>query len=997
MTKSKKIFIVAFFAALFAACGTLSFLTASGKAEAAKADFPEDLIRKSYNLNETLTLPESLTATYKGTEYVFNDSALVYPDGKAYCKESYLLDSAGKYTVVYSLKTDGLLLSAEKSFSVKDKNFSVSSVYSSAGYGSLTQEFAAATGQENGIVVSLASGDVFNYNVPIDLSKNRINDFITLYTPQYPNAADVGNIVVRLTDCYDSSVYVDFVLWYETNQAVHARAGASGQESSGFNKNPAVSVSKKPVYVDGEEYYMTFSRFGATMGHNAFVTAPAGFTWRYDVQEKEVSVTNRSGSFVKVTQLANPDIYEKNLFGGFTTGEVYLSVYAENYYESAARIEISRIDGVFGEGLNSYDYADEKSPVLNVAGIPDSETVYVAKGKTVSVFAAEAVDVSGADVTVSVFYNYESDKRSSVYLKDGKFVAERPGTYTVLYTATDVFGNTAYKKVTVNCVEFPDGKAIDFSVAKPDGLKAGYETVLPEYVAEGLNGEVTVDVFAKFGNERIKIENGSFIPMHVGVYEIEYVYYDSFDSYTYSYEIESRASDAVRFLDEIITPRYFIKNAEYSLIDLKAYVFNDTDGKAQNSEFYVKFDDGEFVKSNVNCFKVTGNESVTVKYVYGDCSVESSPVTIVDARFDSTFALSEYFQGDFTAEEDSSRIRYTSNVSEGNNVMRFVNALSFANFRFDFSVPIGAYYKSLGIRLTDCYDENNVTEIEFYGVTGALGATVNGTAYKSDGSFADNGIKSLYYDNATKKLILPGGTAIPFENPFTNDVFFLDVELRDIGGDAYVDIRMVNNQPFTTTYFDIIAPEISIKDKSGKHDIGEKITLEPAVYTDVISPVLRGRLTVEVLDPFDNFVVSDEGITLDGTTLASETYTITLSSYGNYRINYKTIDQGGNVTNMPCVINVEDDVKPTVTINGKDTVTVKYLSVYKIDNYTVSDNLSAAENLEVTVIVVDKKQNSVVSIGNEFEAKYTGTYVAYVYCTDEAGNAEYASFTIIVE
>ncbi|MGN1052493.1 MAG: hypothetical protein ACI4SH_03785, partial [Candidatus Scatosoma sp.] len=249
MTKIKKIFIGIFCAVVFSAVGVLLIFAQDKKAEAAMVAFPEDVLSDVYYLNESLTLPQSITAIYEGKEYVFTDGALIYPDGVAYKKDAYLLDAVGKYDAVYSLKTEDVFLRAEKSFTVKNKNFNVSSSYSTVEYGALTQEFAKNTQQENGIVISLASGDVFQYNVPIDLSKKTVNDFITLYTPQTPNTADVGLIVVRLTDCYDASVYVDFVLWYEANQAAHARAGAAGQETSGFNKNPAVSVTKMPVYV----------------------------------------------------------------------------------------------------------------------------------------------------------------------------------------------------------------------------------------------------------------------------------------------------------------------------------------------------------------------------------------------------------------------------------------------------------------------------------------------------------------------------------------------------------------------------------------------------------------------------------------------------------------------------------------------------------------------------------------------------------------------------
>ena len=149
-------------------------------------------------------------------------------------------------------------------------------------------------------------------------------------------------------------------------------------------------------------------------------------------------------------------------------------------------------------------------------------------------------------------------------------------------------------------------------------------------------------------------------------------------------------------------------------------------------------------------------------------------------------------------------------------------------------------------------------------------------------------------------------------------------------------------------------------------------------------------------DPSNRYVLSEEGILLDGSATASANYTFTLKEYGKYRIQYRTIDQSGNEVTMPYLINVEDDEKPSIQIEN-EVITIKRLTVYEIKNYVVSDNITAQDKLSVTVIVMDKKQNSVISVGNEFEAKYSGEYTVYIYCTDEAGNSSYASFVLIVE
>lgn len=965
--------------------------------EAASVEFPENVIKDEYLFNEKLTLPDSITASCDGKDMKFTSGTLVYPDGTAYKKDSYILNEYGNYNVVYTLKSNNGIYKAEKTFSVKNKKFGVTSSSSSAEYGALTEAFSKNAGVENGIVIALASGDAFNYNVPIDLSKNNINDFITLYTPQTSNAADAGEIIVRLTDCYDSSTYVDFLLWFSPGQSVHARAGGVGQRDSGFSKNPRVSESGNPVYVDGEEWYVAFSNYGAIVSSGASSVMTSGVTWRYDAAGKKVFAKNAYGSFVRVTELANSDIYGNNLFGGFTTGEVYLSIFCENYYKSEVKIEISQIDGAKGDEIDKSNYVDKISPILNVKNVSESGILNVIKGKTVSIFEAEAIDVSGATVTTEVYYNYESSNRGNVFVRDGKFVAEQIGAYTIVYTATDRFGNKTVRNVTVNSVDVPSGKTIDFSVDEVENLKAGYETVLPEYSAEGLNGDVFVDVYAVIGNEKIKIENGKFIPMQVGTYEIVYEYGDDYDRYVYSYNVASTSSDAVIFSDELNLPRYFIKGAEYSVPEINAILFSGKETE-ESTDFFVKFDNGDYVKANAKSFVVTGTDTVSVKYSYGNRYIESAPIEIVDVGFTSNISISEYFQGDFTAEEYSNRVKYVSDVSKGNNSLEFINALSFDNFRLEFTIPSNAAYSSLEIKLSDYYDADNSVTVSLYAVTGAIGADVNDENYKLSGTFSDGSIKSVYYDNANRKIVLPGGTSVALENPFKSDLCYLNVEMKGLSAEnAYVEIRKVNNQPFTRTYYDIIEPIITAKNVSGQHEKGEKIMLESAVYTDVLSPSLYGKLTIEVLDPQGRVVVSDEGIALDGTAFATMSYSFTPNSYGDYSVSYKTIDQSGNAGSLPFIIIVRDDKNPVVKINGDTTVKIKRSTEYNIDNYTVSDNLTKAENIEVAIVVVDYDNNSVVSVGNKFTAKYVGRYKVYVYCTDEAGNSDYASFTVIVE
>lgn len=956
-------------------------------------------IAKQYYIDDELVLPSSVSVDYQDQTYTMTNGVVYYPDGKAYQKERYELNQVGEYKVVYTVSVDEDVLYAEQTFSVIEKNWTVSKSQSTVEYGALSiksEEYA------EGLKVSLVDGDVFTYHVPVDLHKDDVTDILTIHSTQTTATARVSNIIVRATDCYDAEKYVDFYLYYAPGGSIYARAGASNQADTGLYKSETLEESaiRKVVYIDGVRYVAYYSNWGVSMATGVSSTSDSGFTWIYDNQSKEVRVLQSRSpeGGDKVTQLANADIYGKDIFEGFTTGEVYLSVFAEGYSEATADFEIACIDGKFGAELNAADYKDEKAPVLKVDYTPTiGNSVYVAQGETVNLFDATAIDVSGASVKTAVYYNYDSTKRTAVYVEDGTFVASKPGAYTIVYTAKDPCGNETVEKVVINSVSTENGKAINFHVEELSEMYAGKEVVIPAYEAHGLNGEVTVQTTLIYPNGKTEeLTGNAFVPLYVGMYTIEYRYSDAVNQYSYSYKLESKASDAVRFLTEVELPRYFIKGAKYGLDDIKAYLFQEENPTPVEAEFYVKYDGGEYVAADSQEFTVSGSESVQVKFVYGDTVLESEISPIVDVGYTSKISVSQYFQGAFSAEEKGSYVNYLSNVSSGNNTMQFINALSFDNFNLEFTVPLGAYYKSLKLTLTDYYNADVKTSVEFLTVDGSLAVKIDGVLYKCNDSFANGKLKRIWYNNDVHKFVLPDAQTVSHESKFASDYFFLDVELVDIMAESSIQIHTVNNQSLGKLVGDRIDPEIYMKKASGQRTINDEVVLAPASYCDVLSPALQKNLTVSVKAPDGEYVTAKDGTLLDGSAFGGKEYSFDVTQYGNYRVVYRAIDQKGNDVERPCVIIVEDEVAPQIELTCAKEVTVPYLTVYKIEEFSVSDNISADEDLTVMVVVVDEKNNSVISVGEEFEARYIGKYKVYVYCADKAGNTSYASYTIIV-
>ena len=264
MKKNKKQWLCALLLTCFVAASTVCAVQALGRDDvvfAQEITFSETELKETYYVGDTLTLPASATAEYNGKEYTLTDSVVYYPDGNVYQRQEYELSQTGVYKIVYSAILEDVVLKAEKTIEVLKKNWSVGSEQSSVGYGTTTMSHVDWVGQDC-LTVTIAEGDTFVYNVPTDLSQNTVNDIVTILPLQTSDTASVQDIIVRITDCYDSTNYVEFLLWYMAGNSTYARANASNQESNGLYKTETMKpvTGAKEVFVDGERYISYYSQ-----------------------------------------------------------------------------------------------------------------------------------------------------------------------------------------------------------------------------------------------------------------------------------------------------------------------------------------------------------------------------------------------------------------------------------------------------------------------------------------------------------------------------------------------------------------------------------------------------------------------------------------------------------------------------------------------------------------------------------------------------------------
>ena len=189
----KKIITGIITATLFVGC--LFGLNVSGKEFSATAErytieTQTDLSTLRYDM--LFTMPESVKIVVnENTKIDATEGRLTFPSGVVYGKGTHLLSETGEYTLTYYANYEGERIFAEEKFVASNKQWSVSSPKSSATSGDLTgygatvkkndQDVSWAEGKQ-GILVSLAEGDTFTYNVPLNVYEmGNVVDLFKIY------------------------------------------------------------------------------------------------------------------------------------------------------------------------------------------------------------------------------------------------------------------------------------------------------------------------------------------------------------------------------------------------------------------------------------------------------------------------------------------------------------------------------------------------------------------------------------------------------------------------------------------------------------------------------------------------------------------------------------------------------------------------------------------------------------------------------------------------
>lgn len=1024
---TKKNILICILSAIFCLCMIFAFGQVSSNSTDVHAQelITSEEIADTYAYGVEFTPPNGKIA-YDGKEIDAETVYIKFPDGTMKSGENYVLSAIGEYTIVYVATYEGKTLTAEKTFIVNEEAYVVSSGSSSVEY--IYDLKTTETQGDSGLKLTLAEGDVFQYNQLIDLSNSTTETpLIKIFPYSFSILADNVALeshytVIRLTDYYNPDNYVEVSMgFYLANTALgryhpYVVAGASNQTKSGVDPYSGSSTSKKIVYIDNvrcKVFYGT-DDFGTMMdatpdkevnGVKVNNFDNYGMSVYYEAKTKRIYV--REKYMHLITDLDDVAIYDKNPFEGFTTGEVVLSVYANSYQMDAAHYEISEINGSKGVYLNNFELVDRVKPVISLSN--DANDFYIAKGEEFTLFSATAKDKNLlGDVKTYVYYEYGSTYQTSIFVENGKFTPTRSGKYTIVYTAKDAFGNVTERLVNCTCISLAENKLVRFETQPVLSALAGETTILNDYALNGVNDGMYVNMYAVFNGDEekrlpINAKTREFFPRNVGEYAIVFEYGDVVQSYTYAYTLNVLPSDNV-YMETPLLPKYLIQDAKYSFPAIYAETYDLGTPVVVEPQVFVSEDGKAYSDTPINysAYEVKAKETVCFKYVYNGATVlESEPIMVVDVGFADILHLEKYFVGGVETTAYTDYVRAVATSKSGDVTVDFINAVSFSQFACNFAVPQEYdFLTAVEVILTDYYDYTNTLTIRYQKTGSGMAFSVNGGASLTSGVDFVGTTHQLWYDESVKTFVDANGNSYETENPFTSDKVYLTFKLCAVSGNAALDVYKIGSQFIKADGYDWVNGTVFVRDAiSGIIDFGQTLTFKPAEITDVLTPYIESAYSFYILGPDDEYVMSNENVLLDGSQPLDKAYTVTFDGYGMYRAVYEYRDQFGNPAENVIVLYVNDRIAPTISLsNGYGNGTVVNGTVGEkitVASYTVDDNFDQ-DKISVVVRAISPDNELIALKDMSFTATKKGDWKVMYYATDAEGNYSVVYYTIRV-
>ncbi len=1019
--------------------------------------FEAGATKTDYVLGEEIEIPQG-TFTYGGKAYPA-ESILYYPSGNAYNVTEAELDETGKYTIEYRTVIEDTLVKEKREFTVLKSLYSTSSPLSKMQYGSpeeLGVPFADARSPK-GLHVSLIPGDTFNYNGVVDLSKSSRDrkTFQFYLTPQRSGAADVYAVYVKFTDIYDPNNYAIVSMYSYNSKALSSNATRAnyvtacvpsiGQSYTGHYTTLQPTGGGWRDYIFKSMRTSGFCSFMSFYGDNGndeiyfvdangnrlpddapksqiadFVVEEKGylgqhqmdFWWNYE--EKSIH-SHQPLEFVKEPQHFPPNYgqdwtdtladfdsptFYSTFWEGFTTGECYVSMWAEDYSNATCDFVVTTLDGFdLTQGEPPATFEDTAAPAINVNYGKYTQSTYpdAKVGCAYPVFKATAMDGNDGQTAVSAraYYGFGTAEQYEVTCTD-TFVPDRAGEFTIVYTAKDRVGNVATEEVVVTVAT--DANALVLNIDTDNAVKTGIQSTFvktPAPTYSGGVGELTYSVIAthKESGTAYVGENNAFRPMEAGTYEVVCRVQDYIGQIQeVSYEVEISAASGPIFETLPNLPKYFISGYSYRLPALTAKGANEN----VEAEIYV-LDGGDRALVEEGLYYTTG-DTRTVSVIYsagsGDDATELVfDIPLVNVKTSNRFDLSKYFYGNgFTATAGTDSSAFAVDAGETSASMEFINPLLAEGYNAEFKISKGNF-KELSMILTDSVNGKESVRLSWKNESGIMFMYVNGNRSTLSTALDFGGVNTTNFSwsnathtfsDKTSQLSLVIDETMYGEKfgGFSSGKIYVTFEMTDVTGGAELTFNSINGQVIRKGLRnDNNAPLIDFMNGSyePRAYVGARIDVKDCVVADVISPDVT--VTIKVLDPDEQEVDVKNGQFI-------------ITKAGEYKVQY-ILNDGSSENIVQSIITGRYENQIDILINGQiptecavgETVTPPK-AIYTSVSGSVTGKMLVIDPMGA---IVD------ITASGSFTASSAGTYVIIYYGVDVSGNTRTITYLVVAK
>ncbi len=984
MTKSSKTGSTLLRTLLVMLCAVLVLSSVAVLALADQPVWSEVTILDEYAYGAEFTVPER-TVTVGGTA-VEATHTVIYPDGTSTLKNTIQLNMSGLYTVTYQAVAEGRPYVQEHQFMVADYLYFFETDKSSAKYD-----------PQQGLLVELAEGDTMHFNAVMDLRDIDLEDILleAFATPTEKGRLDFQRLYFTFTDVEDPNNYLMFSARHTASTVdapySYAMVAGNGQLLTGIE----LFNNELKKHVEGT------SNFGRPFPHSFKDSTAGTIELRYDSATMTAYVWNQ------VIATLNDPAHFSDMWSGFTSGKVRLSVTAGMYEGTIAKFCLKSVKDV---DLSAGKMADTEGPVIKIDTPYTDGMPAAVKGGSYSIYPATARDANSGDcqVKTSVWYNYTSPNATLVDIVDGKFTTSHMGNYAIVYEASDRMGNLTREILWVYSHETVEKPTVQILPEHATQLELGQILVPADYEVQSHSGEAAVKITATLGDAVVDITAGGYRPEKAGTYVITYTATDYLgQTGSASYEVTAKAGSTPVFVDAPLFPAVLIEGATYQLPELYAndYRSGQLERKLVSAEVTDASGTKQVAAGGVFTPK-TANHGDMLTVVYScDGAQLTVQLPVIQAWYTEEGSsrpklnLQNYL---FSAENQLDYIKNDASITviakQPQASWLFANQMVAENFEMILKgIAEKSDFEALLVTLSDANDPaislsvkllnkgKNNAEVQIGDIRGSVTAAFGQNAefllgYKGQQITIGSSAYTITTDaNGNAFAGFPSGK-------LTVSVSFVEAQQ----GAAY-DVVSVNGYAMSNLTSDRTGPKIVVLgDYGGSFSINQQITIPAALAGDALDPTVTFSMTVK--DPQGNVVTTTDGVKLENVD-PTVAYTVLLDQYGQYSVRLvaaDTFNARPNETVRPYTINVDDEVAPEITFTSTFADTAKVGDVLVMPSFTVSDNVTPAEEIVVVKYVYTPSGRLLRLDGasNSITAAQEGTYEFRIYVSDAAGNLQ---------